>query len=192
MAQEPEQSRPTPPPSSSSTQTSLGHPPPPYSPSPRTTGSGMGYFIVAAVFLVIGLVAGGMFVRSRYTTVVDDKNSALDQLQRNMESTRNNLLRDARALLVKAQEDLGSDDMERSLDGKKYLIRAKDLVDTVRTLATEDAEKSQIDALAKRLKDAEGRDADSAQADITRALSQVDSLMGRKASRRSSTPAPAK
>jgi hypothetical protein len=152
----------------------------------------MGYIIVAAVCLVAGMIAGGWFIRSRDNETMEAKNSKLEELQRNMESTRNNLLRDARALLVKAQEDVGSDDMERALDAKKYLIRAKDLVDTVRTLATEDAEQSQIDSLSKRIKDAEGRDADSAKSDITLVLNRIDSLMGRKASRRSSTPAPAK
>lgn len=152
----------------------------------------MGRIIVAVVCLVAGMIVGGWFIRSRDNETIEAQNSKLEQLQRNMESTRNNLLRDARALLVKAQEDVGSDDPERALDGKKYLIRAKDLVDTVRTLATEDADKSQIESLSRRIKDAEGRDASSAKTDITRALSQIDALMGRKVSRRSATPAPAK
>lgn len=190
MAQEPEQSSSTPTPSPSS-PTSLGHTPPPYSPPPRTGGSGMGYFIVAAVFLIIGLLAGGLFIRSRDNQIVEEKNSELERLQRNMESTRNNLLRDARTLLEKAQEDLGSGDQERTLDGRKYVVRAKDLVDTVRTLATEDAEKSQIESLSKILKDAEGRSPDDARTEIARAISRVDTLMGRKAPRRRSTPVPA-
>lgn len=184
MAQEPEQSSSTPTPSP------LSSTPPPCPPS-RAGGSGTGYFIVAAVFLIIGLCAGGLFVRSRDNQVVEEKNSELERLQRNMESTRNNLLRDARALLVKAQEDLGSDDAERALDGKKYLIRAKDLVDTVRTLATEDVEKSQIESLSKIIKDAEGLPPDAAKSEIARAISRIDTLMGRKTPRRRSAPAPA-
>ncbi|MCS6860361.1 MAG: hypothetical protein NZT92_08600 [Abditibacteriales bacterium] len=178
MAQEPEQSSSPPTPS-------------PYAPPPRAGGVGLGYFIVVAVVcLVVGLFAGGLLVRSRDSQVIEEKTSEVERLQRNMESTRNNLLRDARALLVRAQEDLGSGDAERALDGRKYIIRAKDLVDTVRTLATEDMEKAQIESLSKMLKDAEGRSADAAQADITRAISRIDTLMGRKASRRPPSPPP--
>jgi vacuolar-type H+-ATPase subunit H len=157
----------------------------------------MGYFLIFIVSALLGFVCGDFVGRYRteahFDEVIKGKDEDLEAVVQNMKTTRDAILRDARVVVARAQEYVDQDEQEMKYMAQVQLARARDIVETARSLATESIDRSRIDSLSKYLKNAEeraSRNPTSAKEDIARVLSDIDSMTGKKSSSpRPPTPA---